>query len=194
MADSEIQQLADAMQTPLNGIKFQSTNLTLQEQPPCTRVNIRADFSDDKAVAAIKSLTGISLPLDSNTWVSSADQTLFWLGPDELMLYSTSISPLDLVSGLRDNLVPGKSAVVDVSDYYTVIRVSGDNARQVLASGTPFDVHPKVFGEGQCAQIRFGNASILLSCQQRAREYDLQVRWSFAEYLWGYLTKVGGYL
>lgn len=194
MADSEIQQLAEAMQTPLNGKKFQSKNLDLQEQPPCSRVNIRADFSDDRTIKAIDTLTGISPPLNTNTWVSSADQTLFWLGPDELMLYSTSIPPLELVSGLRAELTAGKSAVVDVSDYYTVIRLSGDNARQVLASGTPFDVHPRVFGEGQCAQIRFGNASILLSCQQESQGYDLQVRWSFAEYLWGYLTKVGGYL
>jgi len=82
---------------------------------------------------------------------------------------------------------------VEVSDYYTVIRLSGEKVRPVLASGTPLDLHRSVFSKGRCAQTRFGTASVLLSVHDDIPLIDLQVRWSFAEYVWKYLCKVAAY-
>lgn len=194
MADSEVRQLADLMQTPLNGETYQTTDLVVQELATCTRINLRADFTDDAVNNAVQQVTGMSARMDANTFSRSADQTLFWLGPDERLLYANNKTPSELVAALGPLLPEGRSALVDVSDYYTVIRVAGNHARQVLASGTPFDVHPSVFTSGQCAQIRFGNATVLLSCLTDPQTYDLQVRWSYAEYLWGYLCKVSAYV
>ena len=78
--------------------------------------------------------------------------------------------------------------MTDVSDYYVVMRLSGPEARVVLAKGSPFDVHPRSFDVGACAQTRFANASILLRLVGEAPTFDIQVRWSFAPYLWDYLV------
>lgn len=191
MAKSE---LNDMMQTPLNGQTYQSESLTVQELSLCSKVVLRADFDHADTCAAIENTFGLSPAIAANTFNTNADSSMHWMGPDERLLYSESQDPETLTKTLRTHLPEGKSAVVDVSDYYTVLKLSGDNARQVLASGTPFDVHLRVFKSKQCAQVRFGNASLLLSCIDDTPVFHLQVRWSFAEYLWGYLCRVDSYL
>lgn len=194
MVNSESLQTVKSLQTPLNGQTYQTEGLTVREYQPFSKAVIRGDFGSNDIVSAITTSAGLSPALDANTYSSNATHSMFWMGPDERLVYSTSQDPAELISALRVGLPSAKSAVVDVSDYYTVLQVSGENARQVLASGTPFDVHPRLFKSGQCAQTRFGNASVLLSCQEDAAGYNLQVRWSFAEYLWGYLCRVSGFL
>lgn len=191
MANTE---LNVAMQTPLNEQTYQSEGLTVKELKLCTKVVLRADFDDTDTCAAIESAFGLSPALAANTFSTNANSTVHWMGPDERLLYSESQDSDALVKTLRASLPEGKSAVVDVSDYYTVLKISGDNARQVLASGSPFDVHGRVFKSGQCAQIRFGNASLLLTCREDTPVFDLQVRWSYAEYLWGYLCRVDSFV
>ena len=131
---------------------------------------------------------GIALPLRPNTVSTGDAYTAFWLGPDEWLIHCAEDAQAGTVASLRDALRQKHAAVTDVSDYYMVIRMSGDRAREVLSKGTPFDVHPAVFRAGACAQTCYGHASILLHCVDDAPIFDIQVRWSFAEYLWAYFV------
>ncbi|EEP84790.1 sarcosine oxidase gamma subunit [Burkholderia mallei GB8 horse 4] len=54
-------------------------------------------------------------------------------------------------------------------------------ARDVLARGCPLDLHPRVFGVGQCAQSHYFKASITL-VPTGDDSYDIVVRRSFADY------------
>jgi sarcosine oxidase subunit gamma len=183
------------LQTPLNGQAFSIEGLSLTELPSCSKISMRGDV--DAMSAAVEAVAGVSAVSGANRFSvasgNAGDNTLYWMGPDERLLHSTNSDAPAVVKALKEKLPAGKSAVVDVSDYYTVLHMSGEKARDVLASGTPFDVHPDIFRQGDCAQIRFGSASILLACVGDA-SYDLQVRWSFAEYLWKYLCKVARYV
>ncbi|WP_306171542.1 sarcosine oxidase subunit gamma, partial [Burkholderia pseudomallei] len=73
------------------------------------------------------------------------------------------------------------AAAVDVGSGYTVVEVSGARARDVLARGCPLDLHPRVFGVGQCAQSHYFKASITL-VPTGDDSYDIVVRRSFADY------------
>lgn len=179
------------MQTPLNGQLHTSNGLTVKEAAPCGKVTIRGEGG--AVSAALQSVTALTCDMQANTFSHNAEYALYWLGPDEWLVYCNDTNSVELAEKLIDTLPQGESAVVDVSDYYTVIQVAGTKARAALASGTPLDIHPRVFKPGQCAQTRFGNASILLSCQSEDT-YDVQIRWSFAEYVWKYLCKVGVYV
>lgn len=194
MVSTETLQLKEAMQTPLNGQTYQTDGLIVREYQTFSKAVLRGDFDNGDIVTVIESAVGLSPAMSANTYIANDTNSLYWMGPDERLVYSTAQDSVDLVKVLSAGLPTGKSAVVDVSDYYTVLQVSGVTAQQVLSSGTPFDIHPRVFKQGHCAQTRFGNASVLLSCQEEATTYDLQVRWSFAEYLWGYLCRVGSFL
>ncbi len=72
-------------------------------------------------------------------------------------------------------------AVVDVSAQRTVIELAGPAARELLAKGCSIDLHPRVFGPGQCAQTTLARAPVIL-LPRAENAYWVFVRASFAEY------------
>ena len=178
--------------TPLNGAGFEIDGLSVVEQGVTCKINLRGDFESPSVISALTELTGLQQDSATNTWTGNGAGTLFWLGPDERLLY-TDGNPQGIIERWCESA--GTSAV-DVSDYSTVLRLSGAKVRDVIASGTPFDVHADNFAPGQCAQTRFGNATILLSNhgETPVPEFQLQVRWSFAEYVFNYIKRVSSYV
>jgi len=181
------------IETPLASVNYSSDGLLMQELSLAGKISLRGEFSNPEVINAVKKSTiGLPVELEANTFVRDNERSIFWLGPDERMIYTDLNSVDKQIAELRSAL-PDKSSAVEVSDYYTVIRLSGEKVRPVLASGTPLDLHRSVFSKGRCAQTRFGTASVLLSVHDDIPLIDLQVRWSFAEYVWKYLCKVAAY-
>lgn len=176
--------------TPLNGAKLDVEGLTVVELGHTGKVNLRGDFETADTHRALTALIGLESDLAPNTYVSNGATTLFWQGPNERLLY-TDGDPETIASQWRNH---AGTAAVDVSDYSTVLRLSGAKTRAVIASGAPFDVHPDEFHVGQCAQTRYGNATILLSNHADTPVFQLQVRWSFAEYVFEYIKRVSSYV
>lgn len=183
---------ASDISTPLSGANYSSDGLLMQELSLAGKISLRGDFADAEVTGTIQSILSLPADLEANTFARDGDRTQFWLGPDERMAHTDLASVDSQIVELRNKL-PSATAVIDVSDYYTVIRLSGEKVRPVLASGTPLDLHHSVFSKGHCAQTRFGTASVLLSVNDDIPVIDLQVRWSFAEYVWKYLCKVATY-
>ena len=175
--------------SPLSDLPAPVAGITLEERVYLAKVNVRADPENPVLMAGFKQALGIELPVTANTTQSNERYTVFWLGPNEWLIHGQENTQAEIVAALRKETASEHVAVTDVSDYYMVLRLTGDKAREVLSKGTPFDVHPKVFGPGACAQTCFGHASILLHCADPSPVFDLQVRWSFAEYLWMYLRE-----
>lgn len=176
--------------TPVNGESFDTDDLTVVELGLVNKINLRGRFGTDATDSALTKLLGMECSVDANTYLSNSASTVFWLGPDERLLYTDS-DPQSVIDRWCENTGVG---AVDVSDYYTVLRLSGAKVRDVIASGTPFDVHPEEFRVGQCTQTRFGNASILLSNHADTPVFQLQVRWSYAEYVFDYIKRVSKYV
>lgn len=172
---------------PLTGLSSPVGGITLEERPFVGKVNVRGDPGDEAFTSAVRGVLDLSLPTGPNTVARSDDHTIFWLGPDEWQIHCAADAQHDVIHRLRTALEGRHSAVVDVSDYYVVMRLSGAKTLEVLSKGTPLDLHPRAFAVGACAQTRFGHATVLL---YKAADdvMDLQVRWSFAEYVWTYIV------
>ena len=141
--------------------------------------------SDDMAfAAAAQSALGFALPTKTGTAAQSAANdiaiTALCLAPDEWMLWAADNKRTALLGRLRESLGDVFGAAVDVSDYYLVIKLNGDNADDILASGCPLDLAQVQVGE--CAQSHHGQAQILI--YRTAAGYDIQTRISMASYLW----------
>ena len=63
---------------------------------------------------------------------------------------------------LSDALSGRACALTDLTGAQICIRLSGANARNVLAKGCTLDFHPGVFRPGSCAQTVLGKASMLV--------------------------------
>ena len=135
-------------------------------------------------VNAVGQSLGLSLPVRPNRTASRTGLHALWLGPDEWALRMPIERVTECAAELHDVLAEQHAAVVDVSDRSTLLRFSGANARNVLASGCPLDLHSRAFRPGRCARSLYLKAGILIHQVDAVPTYDIQVQRSVAEYLW----------
>ena len=85
-------------------------------------------------------------------------------------------------------MLDGLASVSDQSHGRVVIRVAGAKARDVLAKGTPVDLHPDAFPVGTSAMTQMAHVGVHLT---RVAEdaYDLSVFRGFAESFWEWITE-----
>ncbi len=146
-------------------------------------VNLRGDAGDDVFLSAVEGALDSSLPLTPNTVARDANLSVLWLGPDEWLIVTQPHGESTVVASLEAALSDTHSSITDVTGGQTIIRLSGPSARDLLAKGCPLDLHPRVFGPGQCAQTLVAKAMVTILHVDDAPTFDLVVRRSFADYL-----------
>jgi sarcosine oxidase, subunit gamma len=157
----------------------------LVERPFLELVNLRGDLRDAAFVAAVESVIGCKPPEKPNTTATGNGYDLMWLGPDEWLVRSaiahsaTQAAPME--ARLRGAFKGLYAAAVDIGSGYTVLEISGTRTRDVLARGCPLDLHPRLFGVGQCAQSHYFKSSVTV-LPTGENSFDLVIRRSFADY------------
>ena len=166
--------------------------LRLAEIPFLTKHILRLD--PETGAATIKSALGLVLPQEPLTCSRSNDTACLWLGPDEWMIVGEDRNAAK-TANLAKTLGKTHFQLADVSDYYTIIEVSGPRAREALMKLTTLDIHPSAFQVGQVAGSLFGHANAWLWLTGESDDdgpaYRLIVRWSMADYLWCLLAECG---
>ena len=159
------------------------SGVQIGERPFQGHVNLRGDADDAAFLKAVGGALGSSLPLTPNTVSEDAGLTVLWLGPDEWLIVTPPDGESTIVASLEAALGDIHSSVTDVTGGQTIIRLSGASAKDLLAKGCPLDIHPRVFGHGQCAQTLVAKAMVTILRVDDAPTFDLVVRRSFADYL-----------
>jgi sarcosine oxidase subunit gamma len=152
----------------------------LRELPFPAQVNLRTDPADGFVTRRIAAAFGRGLPTVPNTVATTGIRDLLWLGPDEWLVVGPDGDARWIERALRSALA---ASVVNVSSARTVLELSGPSARAVLEQGCPIDLHPSVFGPGQCAQTLVSRAEVILHQTDDAPTYRLYVRSSYARFL-----------
>ncbi len=154
-------------------------------------VNLRGSTSEMGFLTAAAGALWSRIPREPNTVTRSGEKTIAWLGPDEWLV----IVPPDEKEGLAEMLERALAglhiAVNDISSGQTIIRLRGSRARDLLNKGCPLDLHPRVFGVGQCAQSHIAKSNALIIQVDDEPTYDIIVRRSFADYLARWLLHSG---
>jgi sarcosine oxidase subunit gamma len=162
-----------------------SAAFRLSERPFLELVNVRGDTRDAAFVRAVESVIGCRPPEKANTVARGNGYDVMWLGPDEWLVRSATAHDATRTAPLQAKLgaafVGLFASAVDIGSGYTVLEISGTRTREVLSRGCPLDLHPKLFGEGQCAQSHYFKASMTL-LPTGAGSFDIVVRRSFADY------------
>lgn len=162
-----------------------SAAFRLNERPYLELVNVRGDTRDAAFMQAVESVIGCLPPEKPNTIARGNGYDMMWLGPDEWLVRSAAAHDATRTAPLQAKLGTAFAGVfasaVDIGSGYTVLEISGTRTREVLARGCPLDLHPKLFGAGQCAQSHYFKASITL-LPTGADSFDIVVRRSFADY------------
>jgi sarcosine oxidase subunit gamma len=132
-------------------------------------------------LGAVESVTGCRPPAKSNTVARGNGYDVLWLGPDEWLVRSQQPQAPVAEDKLVEALQGQFASAVDIGSGWTVLEVSGEKVRDVIARGCPLDLHPRILAPGQCAQSHYFKASIVL-VPVADDAYEIVVRRSFADY------------
>lgn len=161
--------------------------IVLGEAAGLILIGLRGDAADPAFAATAEQVLGIAPPSVANTVAVTEGASILWLGPDEWLAIAKDQDGTALCGRLEEAMAGLRHAVVDLSDNYTVIDLSGHASRWVLAKGWAQDLHPSVFAPGRCSQGMLAHAQIILE-RTGDEAYRLIVRPSFAAYLWDWLV------
>ncbi len=160
----------------------------IQEIAGRAKIILRAK-ADDKALAMkIKDVLGIPLTMRVNHAQINKKISLLCLGPDEWMIWADDKHKQDILKSLQEAVKEKSAALVDVSDYYTIIRLDAEHSVDILTAACPLDL--ETIKVDECAQSHYANTAILLHRVGNTTCFDIQVRRSFADYLWRYFIHI----
>jgi sarcosine oxidase subunit gamma len=166
----------------------------IAESPFRAKLVLRGDPT--RIATAVAEATGATLPLKCGETSESAQAVIHWLGPDEWWITGKPGSEAALKSALETKLQGIHAQVVDVTDYYTTILLSGTKAREMLMKISTIDLHPRHFTRGMCVTSMFARANPLVrqskdDGEPGGPEFELTIRISMADYLWCVLAEAG---
>lgn len=149
----------------------------------------------DALAEGLREVLGTRGPDEACRSSSSDGGSVLWIGPDERWLIVTAGSELEVAERLGARLAGTRHHVVDVTDQYVAIGLSGARAWEMLAKITPFDVHPRAFGVGAVAGTVIGRGQGVLWRPDEGSgilsDYAVFIRGSMADYLWCLLAEAG---
>jgi methylglutamate dehydrogenase subunit D len=136
---------------------------------------------------AIAAAYGLALP--EGSYVVTKDGVSFagigvgkWLGVAE------GPAALGYISGLRGRLM-GLASIADQSDGRVVLRLSGEQVREILAKGIPLDLHPRNFKTGDIASTMISQMGVQIQQLDDRPTFQLMAFRSFAGSLLSWLAK-----
>ena len=165
--------------------------VVMGERPFLGIVNLRGNPRSRNFTQAFQEAMGFALPTKPLTSAAHGQVGALWVAPDEWLIVAPGDGP-GVEATLRQAFEGQHVSVADVSDNYTVVRVSGPKARDLLAKGCPVDLHAKAWPAGQVGGTILAKSNIVLhraddDGENAEPRFDLYVRRSFAEYLWLWL-------
>ncbi len=113
---------------------------------------------------------------------------VMWAGPDQYYVQSTNHDEGLLEKELARKLA-SLASVVDQSHGRVTLRVKGPKARNVLAKGTPVDLHPDAFPVDRSAVTQMAHVGVHLT-RVAPDAYEISVFRGFSESFWEWLAEM----
>ena len=167
-------------------------NFSMKEKTPIAKINLRGNLENKEFSNKIEKILGMILPKETCGTSSKEKITSLWLGPNEWLLVSNDEIPketntYELEQVLFDNISRANlGAITNVTDHFTIFKLSGSNIFEVLSKGCPFNFNTENFGDNKVVQTILNHVDVTIH-RKSENDVDLYVRRSFAGYLWDWL-------
>lgn len=166
---------------PLDDCQRTHLGITAEVVPATHGITYNLRGHPEQLAGPIQEMIGLVLPTTPNQVVANENAQLLWLGPDEWLL--DLLEPA-LADGLNHELEKVSRSLVPVDHGLVRVRLSGEPAFSLLATGTPLDITEQL-RPGHCLQTRLAHVSVILTTD--AEQVTIWVRRSMAHYLWRWL-------
>jgi sarcosine oxidase subunit gamma len=121
-------------------------------------ITLRGDLSSAAVKKAATSVTGVEMPAQNMANHDGASG-ICWMSTDELLILCPYDDVTDTLAKMHKALGKTHSLAVDVSDARGCLRVSGPNAREVMAKLAPVDLSVNAFTVGMFRRTRLAQVA-----------------------------------
>jgi len=129
-----------------------------------------------------------SLQLAEPGRVAGSDPRSLWFGPDRWFLVSDTKSATEMIDLCNQALAGVTHNAVDYSSGLAVTRITGHEAKELLATGTGVDFRPGKFPAGSCCRTKLGQvAAVIVAVAPET--FDVYVDRSVETYLADWLAR-----
>ena len=122
-----------AFNNVLNLNKKNYNGVTIEELSLTGKINIRGKSSDKEFMKNIGSALNLVLPIEPNVRIFNNNISIMWLGPNEWLVITPENEKDGIISLLKSNLNPQKTAITDVSFNRTILRLEGEKVFTLLS-------------------------------------------------------------
>jgi methylglutamate dehydrogenase subunit D len=178
--------LAHVMTARAEAARDEPAGVTLSLRQGCALAMVSArKHRLDALMERVRESFGLMLPQERKR-AAAGPIAFVWAGPGQWLATAENEDGATFEQRLR--AARGEAAAVsDLSDGRTILRVSGERARDVLAKGVPIDLHPSVFRTNDVAATIVAHIAVHLWQVDETPAYDLVVPRSFAISFWEWL-------
>ncbi|MEM7637027.1 MAG: sarcosine oxidase subunit gamma family protein [Pseudomonadota bacterium] len=163
-------------------------SISISEVADRGMIDLRGEAGSAKFRQAAKTALGIDLPLKPRSSVVKDDVTVLWLSVDQWLVCCPRNKANSLADKLRKNLGTLHSLAVDVSDARAIIRLEGDNAREVMMKGSSIDFTLPDYKAGLVRRLVFAEIAALAHIvTDKPCVIDIYVFRSYADYTWKWI-------
>ena len=166
---------------------LQAERLKLQAVNNIRKLRLQVRSNAELDFTTIERLTGMVLPSGPQEKVES-ELSAYWLAPNDWLLVNPTIDIDSLKTALQDSANGATSVVTDVTDAYSIIDMSGDDAAARLAEGCSVDLDDNEFPSGRYALTRLQHLSVIIHRLDDTPRFSVLVDRSVASFLWDWLV------
>jgi sarcosine oxidase subunit gamma len=137
----------------LNGASWSGGIADVAETGPEGMITLRGDITSRAFARVAKDVAGVAVPAPGQA-TFNAVRGLCWMSPDELLLLCPYADAPEDLAKLSAALQGTHHLAANVSDARALFRLSGPNAREVMAKLAPVDLAPGAFEPGMFRRSR----------------------------------------
>ena len=167
--------------------QFRTEGLELKAVNGIRKLRLQVNPHAKVNSAPLEGVTGNTWPANPREKVNT-ESPVFWLAPNDWLLVNPATGIDNIEIALRDAANGATCFVTDVTDAYSIIDISGDNAAARLAEGCSVDLDHRVFPPGRYALTRLQRLSVIIHRVDGTGKFRVLVDRSMARFLWDWLA------
>ena len=180
-----------AFNNVLNLNKKNYNGVTIEELSVSGKINIRGKSSDKEFMKNIGSALNLVLPTEPNVRIFNNNISIMWLGPNEWLVITPENEKDGIISLLKSNLNPQKTAITDVSFNRTILRLEGEKVFTLLSKFLVANLEKILKTNFSVAQTIFIKIPVLFvrnNTDEEPTSLDLHLNRSHTKYVYELLV------